>query len=162
MPLIVHDEPPPTTPGRPPSPRLFSDPKDDMDVFPAPPPPRESLSVPASFPRSQHSRLSKLDVSSLPTSALPSRTGSPTWRRPTSGWSKMTEQRGQLPKLYQGKDQPSMNLTALGQWGPGMYEVKRPPIVGTPRFGSGERFDRQKADSDSQFVTSEKEVHWSH
>ena len=45
-------------------------------------------------------------------------------------------------KAYEGKE----NTAAMrGQFGPGMYEVKRPPIMGTPRFGSGERFDRQKA-----------------
>jgi len=38
-----------------------------------------------------------------------------------------------------------MMLSSLGSFGPGFYEVKKPPITGTPRFGSGERFDRTKA-----------------
>ena len=143
-PVVI--EAPPTTPGRPPSPRMFDE-KDneDNELIPVPPPPRESQSVPTNFLRPQFRRRASLDVSSLPSSALPSRNGSPTWRRPASGWSKMTTQRSSLPRLYAGKDEPAMMLSSLGSFGPGFYEVKKPPITGTPRFGSGERFDRTKA-----------------
>ena len=53
-----------------------------------------------------------------------------------------------LPKLYLGKD---MHVGTLGQFGPGMYDVRcsktgSPHGVpkGTPRMGNGSRFDRGK------------------
>ena len=50
----------------------------------------------------------------------------PIWQKATSGWSKMTTERGQLPKLYHGND---LSMPT-GQYGPGMYDVKSPRIQG--------------------------------
>merc|ERR1719198_622636 len=36
-------------------------------------------------------------------------------------------------------------VTSLGQYGPSMYDVKSSPVKATPKFGSGARFDREKA-----------------
>ena len=40
----------------------------------------------------------------------------------------------------QGKENTA---TMLGRYGPGMYDVKRSTIKGTPLFGHGTRFDRE-------------------
>lgn len=54
-----------------------------------------------------------------------------------------------LPRLYLGKEM--MHVGTLGQFGPGMYDVRssktgspRGVAKGTPRLGNGSRFDRGK------------------
>merc|ERR1711907_768537 len=121
----------PNTPGPPPSPIIEEEEADRVpDYVPVPPPPRESVSVPASFRRSKFHV--ERGSSSLPTSALPSRNGSARPRR--------------LPALKRNPEE-----VTLGQFGPGMYDVScsktgSPLKVakGIRRFGTGERFDREK------------------
>ena len=66
---------------------------------------------------------------SPPGSALPSRRGSPMWRRPSSAFGTTTMTRSQSATLYHGKDMPQ---TTLGSFGPGSYDV-RCSRTGTPR-----------------------------
>lgn len=168
--MIDYDCFAPITPGRPPSPWELDDASekesstpsmsetdtvigDKEDTFmPAPPPPRESVSVPASFPRRNFRLASARPANSLPTSldgscdssrngsltasALPSRNGSPAWRRPTSAWGRMNSGRAEQPKLYTGREaygaKEERMTTYLGQYGHLHYDV-RVSKTGSPR-----------------------------
>lgn len=84
---------------------------------------------------------------SLTASALPSRNGSPAWRRPTSAWGRMNGGRGRTEqtKLYTGREVYGMKeermTTYLGQYGHLQYDVRvsktgspRGQAKGTPSF----------------------------